>query len=145
MLELTGRSLNSLTRHWGRVMHICVHKVTIIGLDNGLSPVRCQAIIWTNAGILLIRTLGTNFSEILIETHTFLFKKTHLKMSSGKWRPFCLGLYVLIGSVICLSHFRSQASYCSIVWHFLVPISIRIKRNNVKESAINSFNDYEYL
>ena len=39
---------------------------TIIGSDNGLSPGRHQAIIWTNDGILLIGTLGTNFSEILI-------------------------------------------------------------------------------
>ena len=81
--------------HWGRVTHICVSKLTIIGLDNGLSPGRRQAIIWTNVGILLIRPLGTNFSEILIEIHTFSFKKIHLKMSSGKWRPSCLGLNVL--------------------------------------------------
>ena len=78
--------------HWGRVMHICVNKLTIIGSDNGLSPGRRQAIIWTNAGILLIGPLGTNFSEILIEMYTFSFKKMHLKMSSGKWRPCCLGL-----------------------------------------------------
>ena len=39
--------------HWGRVIHICVSKLTIIGSDNGLSPGRRQAIIWTNAGILL--------------------------------------------------------------------------------------------
>ena len=38
----------------------------IIGSDNGLSPVRCQAVIWTNAGILLIGPLETNFSAILI-------------------------------------------------------------------------------
>ena len=40
--------------HWGRVTHICVDKLTIIGSDNGLSPGRRQAIIWTSAGILLI-------------------------------------------------------------------------------------------
>ena len=33
--------------------HICVHKLSIIGSDNGLSPARRPAIIWTNAGILL--------------------------------------------------------------------------------------------
>ena len=81
--------------HWGRVTHICVGKLTIIGSDNGLSPGQRQAIIWTDAGILLIGPLGTNFSEILIEILTFSFKKMHLKMSSGKWRPFCLGLNVL--------------------------------------------------
>ena len=63
--------------------------------DNGLLPGRCQAIIWTSVGILLIGPLGTNFSEMLIEIPTFSFKKIHLKMLSGKWRPFCLGLNVL--------------------------------------------------
>ena len=74
---------------------MCVGKLTNIGSDNGLSPGRRQAIIWTNAGILLIGPLGTNFSEILIKVFTFSFKKMHVKMSSGKWRPFCLGLNVL--------------------------------------------------
>ena len=81
------RCVNQLT-HWGRVTHIRVGKVLIIGSDNGLAPGRRQAIILTNAGILLIWPLGTNFSEILIEINTFSFKKMHLKMSSGKWRPF---------------------------------------------------------
>ena len=85
--------------HWGRVTHICVSKLTIIGSDNDLSPGRRQAIIWTNAGILLIGTLGTNFSEILSEIHTFSFKEMHFKTSSAKWRPFCLGLNVLINAI----------------------------------------------
>ena len=67
----------------------------IIGSDNGLSPVRRQAITWTNAGLLLIGPLGTNFSEVLIGIQTFSFKKMHLKTSSVKWRQFCLGLNVL--------------------------------------------------
>ena len=87
-------SLATLT-HWGQVMHICVGNLTIIGSDNGLSPCRRQAITWTNVGILLIGPLGTNLSEMLIKIHTFSFKKIHLKTSSGKWRPFCLGLNVL--------------------------------------------------
>ena len=81
--------------HWDRVTHICVSKLTIIGSDNGLSPGQRQAIIWTNAGILLIRPLGTNFNEMLIEILTFSFMKMRLKVSSAKWRPFCLGLNVL--------------------------------------------------
>ena len=81
--------------HWGRVTHICVSKLTIIGSDNGLSPDRRQAIIWTNAGLLSIGPLGTNFSEILIEILKFSFKKMHLKVSSAKRQPFCPGLNVL--------------------------------------------------
>ena len=61
--------------HWGRVMHICIGKLTITCSDNGLLPSRHQDTIWTNYGILLIRTLGTNFCEILIEIHTFSFSK----------------------------------------------------------------------
>ena len=81
--------------HWSWVMHICISMITIIGSDNGLSlGQRQQAIIWTNAGILLIGPLGTNFGEILIEIHSFSFNKMH-KMSTGKWRTFCLGLSVL--------------------------------------------------
>ena len=49
---------------------------------------RRQAIIWTNAGMLLIGTLGTNFSEFFNEIYVFLFKKMHLKMLSAKWPPF---------------------------------------------------------
>ena len=74
--------------------HIYIVKLTSIGSDNGLSPGRRQAIIWTNAGILLIGPLGANFSEILIGIQTFSFKKMQLKMSSAKWRLVCLGLNV---------------------------------------------------
>ena len=45
--------------HWGR------GKVTIIYSNYGLSSVRRQAIIWTNAGILLFWRFITNFNEII--------------------------------------------------------------------------------
>ena len=64
--------------------HICVNNLTIIDWDNGLSPSRRQAIIWTNGGILLMRNLGTDFSEILTEIYTFSFKKIPLEVSSEK-------------------------------------------------------------
>ena len=81
--------------HWGRVTHICVSDLITIGSDNGLSPGRRQAIIRPNVGILLIRPLGTNYCDILIEIIIFSFKKMRLKVSSAKRRPFCLGLNVL--------------------------------------------------
>ena len=96
--------------HWGRVMHRCVGNLTIVASDNDLTTGRCPAIISTNAGILMIRSLGTNFSEILMEIHTFPFNKTHLKISSAKWWPCCLGLNVLMhGGLNCmkwLHHWR---------------------------------------
>ena len=99
--------------HWGRVTHICVSKLTIIGSINGLSPGRRQAIIWTNAGILLIWTLGTHFSEILSKIHIFSFKKIHFKMSSGKRRPFCLGLNELNKQSNCHTRDVSLLPQCS--------------------------------
>ena len=105
------RSL-SLT-HWGWVKHICVCNLTIIGSYNGLSPGRCQAIICTNAGILWNGPLGTNFSEILIKIHIFSLKEIHLKMSWGKWRPFCLGAsYCSMSKGLGLS----KAMQCSFPW-----------------------------
>ena len=95
-LCLFGRSMmDQHLTHWGQVTHICISRLTTIGSDNGLSPDRRQAIIWTNAGILLVGPLGINFSENFIKNHTFSFTKMHLKMSSRKWPPFCLGLNVL--------------------------------------------------
>ena len=108
LLKLLSHLMGNELTHWGRVTHICVSKLTIIGSDNGLSPGRRQAIIWINAGILLIGPLGTNFSEIYIAIQTFSFKKMHLRMSSAKWHPFCPGLNVLMqkrcanSSVNCL-------------------------------------------
>ena len=82
-----------LVNYLGRVTHICVSKLTIIGSDNGLPPDRRQAIIWTNVGLLLIGPWGTNFSEIFIEILTFSFKKMRLKMSSAN------GVYVVSASM----------------------------------------------
>ena len=79
---------------WGQVKHLCISKLTIIGSDNGLSPSQRQANIWTNAGISLIWTLGSNFSEILTKIRTYSFKKMHLKMSSVEWQQICCGLIV---------------------------------------------------
>ena len=99
--------------HWGRVTHICVGKSTIIASDNGLSPGRRQAIIWTNAGI--IEPLGTNFSEILIGIQIFSFKKMRLKMSSAKWCPFCLGFNVLKQFSILRANIW-KLNPCSVLW-----------------------------
>ena len=74
---------------------IYIGKLSIITSDNGSAPGQRQAIICTNAGILLIGLLGTNLSEILIKIYTFSCKEKHLKLSSGKWLPFCLGFNML--------------------------------------------------
>ena len=87
--------------------HICDGKLTNNGSDNGLSPGRRQAIIWTkagiiwtNAGILLIGPLGTNFSEIgikniLIEENPFenvVCKKAAI-LSRPQWVKYQTGTW----------------------------------------------------
>ena len=56
---------------------------------------RLGAIIWPHAGILSIGNWEANFSEISSEIHPFSFREKHSKMSSPKWRPFCLAPNVL--------------------------------------------------
>ena len=78
--------------HWGRVTHICVSNLTIIGSDNGLSPGRRQAIIWPNAGILLIVTWGTNLQWNFNRNINIYIQEKAFKTSSAKWRLFSIGL-----------------------------------------------------
>ena len=121
-------SLNGQVRltYWGRVMHICINKLTIFGSDNGLLPERHQAIIWTNAGILLIGPLGTNFNEMLIQIYVFSFKKMHLK-SARNCRSFHLSLNVLNGFVQLVTVFTpGRHSLSLILSFFYTPVCLSI-------------------
>ena len=74
--------LASIISHWCCI-YASVNRV-IICSGNGLMPLRCLHITWTNAALLSIGLLGTNFSEIWIRILSSSFKKMHLKMSSAK-------------------------------------------------------------
>ena len=135
-----------LLTHWGRVTHICVGKLSIIGSHNALSPGRRPSIIWTNAGILLIGPLGTNFSENWIGIEKFSIKEMHLKMSA-KWRLFGLGLNELIGPlgtnvseiiiVIYIFSFRNMHFNMSFVklWAFWFGLNVLIGQAQVNVEA----------
>ena len=117
---LSHNPISSLT-HWGQEMHICVSNLTIIGSDNGLLPGQRQAIIWTNAGLLSVGSVGTNFSEILIEIYIFSFKKMHVNISSTKWLPFCLSL-----SAENTAWMSNHISHKSMVCEYIsMPLSLR--------------------
>ena len=113
------------------MIYICINELIIIASDHGLSPGTRPAIIWTNFRILLSWPLGTNLSEILIAIYTFSFKKIHMKMLSGKWRPSCLSLNMLNDVVLpvavwdhdfCSRHLRSSdTSFCKQKVFFLAP------------------------
>ena len=80
IIRLVQCQRNKSLTHWGRVTHICFSKLTtIIVSDNGLSPGRRQAIIWTNAGILLIGPIGTNFNEITTKNSYIFIQENPIK------------------------------------------------------------------
>ena len=115
--------------------HICVGKLIIIGSDNGLSPDRRQAIVWTNARLLSIGSVRTYFNENLIKIQQFSFKKMHVKLSSAKWRPSCLGLNVLNGKDLrrkCLRIYYISG----ITWHSLRPLDVCIYIYWIKPSFV---------
>ena len=76
--------------------HLCVNKLGPNLLVNDRSRNRCQAIIWSNPIIVLIGSLGTNFSETWTETHRFSFTEINLKVSSARYRPSCVRFNVVI-------------------------------------------------
>ena len=109
--------------HWSRVTHIYVSKLTIIGSDNGLSPDWCQAIIWTNAGLLIIGALGTNFSGIFIEIIKFSFKKMHLKVSSAKRRHFALASIQWNFTAFIMSKYKDKTM---VIYTFIMVLLMQV-------------------
>ena len=75
--------------------------MTIIVSENGLSPGRRQAIIWNNAGILLIGPLGTNFTGILYRNSCIFiqekaFENVVWKMAVILSRPQCVKCHIAL-------------------------------------------------
>ena len=78
--------------------HICVSNLTITGSDNGLSPGRRQAIILTNAGIMLIWTLLRNKFLWNINRNSYIFiQENAFENVVCEMASICLGLSVLNG------------------------------------------------
>ena len=134
-----------------------------IGSDNGLSPGRRQAITCTNADLLSVGPVGTNFSEIWIEIYSFWFKKCIWKCCLKKWRPFRISFNVLMyyDAVVCFiyrpilecrhvsclfntlrprQHFRHFADdvFKSISLNENIFISIKISLTFVPKGSINN-------
>ena len=98
--------------------HICVSKLTIFGSDNGLSPGRHQAIIWTNDWIMIIVSLETNFSEINLYQNFYISFQEYA-LENGVWklgailsRPQCvLKVAIYIGkNIITLTQHGFRAT-----------------------------------
>ena len=136
MIEFWREYQYSLT-HWGRVTHICVSNLTVIGSENGLSPDRRQAIIWTNAVILIIGRLGTNFYEILSEIHTFSFIwKCRLKMALVLSRSQCVNSICRM-TMACVNGKKWTSTWWS---DFYKAIFVRSKIFNISRTKSQNLN-----
>ena len=91
-LPLTWHCFHGLT-HWGQLMHICISKLDIIGSDNGLFPIQCQAIIWSNIVFVLIGPLNQwNNEDIFIKENAL--EKVIYKMAAIWSQPQCVNSWV---------------------------------------------------
>ena len=104
LLSLALKDVNSLS------------KLTIIGSDNGLSPGRHQAIIWPNAGILLICPLGKKLqwnlnknSYIFIQENAF--ENAVWKMAAIFSQPQCYNFcaWAIESSLFSTTHQSHQS------------------------------------
>ena len=92
--------------HWGRMTHICVSELTIIGPDNGLSPGRRQAIIWTNAGIYII--IMKNFPHLLWNRRAWcFFRDTYLTIE--------------VQGIRCTNHLHDSCPFTDVNPHLNAP------------------------
>ena len=109
--------------------HICVSKLAIISSDNGLSPGRRHYLNqWWN----IVNSKLRNKLQWNLKRNSYIFiKKMHLKMSSGKSLPFCLGLNVLThwGRVthICVGTPTKTPSHYLNQWWNIVNLNLRNK------------------
>ena len=104
--------INVLLTQWGRVTHVCVSKLTIIGSDNDLSPERHQAIIWISAGILLIEQTSvesqsefyyfhyTKCIENVVCGHFVIMLTWEHRKSQRTWYIWCLMTHFNIPSTV---------------------------------------------
>ena len=115
---LQRKAHNHLLPHltpWGRVTHICVGKLTIIGSDNGLSPGWRLAIICTKycniVNLTLRNKLQWNFNRnwnIFIQEN--VFENIVCEMASIMCRPQCVNI---------LTPSLQESDLPKVVWHLL--------------------------
>ena len=110
-----GSLLLALT-HWGRMTHICVSKLTIIGSDIGLSPGRHQAIIWTNAGIFFQHWTPRNKFQWHFNRNPYLFIQENSfesvvwKMAAMLYRPQCVNTIASQWDILEVAELLSESS-----------------------------------
>ena len=98
----------------------CVSSKANIGSDSGLSPVRPQAVIWSNAAMLLNGQLGTNASEIWLHS---------LGPSDAiwRWRSWSTLVQVMAYCLTAPRHYLNQSwlVISKVLWYSSEDVIIR--------------------
>ena len=103
--------------HWGWVMHICISKLTILDLDNGLSPGRCQASHYLNQGWNIVNWILRNKPQWNLNRNSYIsiqenvFENIVWKVAAILWHQY-VNMNLRVVSYITTSYF--------VVW--LVPV-----------------------
>ena len=101
-----------------------------------MSPGRRQAMIWTNAGILLTGPLGTNFNEILIEIYKFSFTK--ILFQNVVWK-----IVTLLSRPQCMRyHLENHTGFPLYWWMFIESVSTLGCKQNHWYNAMKRLNQY---
>ena len=80
----------------GRVTHMYVGNLTIIGSDNGLSPGRRQAIIWINAGILLF--------DPYEKVHWNVYQNSYIFIQENACENIVCEMVVILSPPLCIKY-----------------------------------------
>ena len=121
------------------VPHRCISELDSICSGNGLLPIQCQVITWTNVDFLSVGPLGINLSEIQSKIQDFSFMKMHLKMLSAKWRTFCPGEDELILQVLVLNIYKTLNLIITVSADGLAPNGARTSADTVLATKLSMF------
>ena len=136
--------------HWGRVTHMCVSRLTTIGSYNGLSPDRRQAIIWNNAGILLVGPLGTKlqwklykksyiciqenaFGNLVREMAAILSRLQYVKrIESSELPPYIMFINIFLNSNVSVFMEKLEMAHALLYVQILCAVSKVVRKDSWK-------------
>ena len=108
--------------------HICVSDLNIIGSDNGLSPGRRQAIIWTNAGILKTWILGKDNNAWCLLIYTLSIPWWSCSVSLSSLEP-----------CTCVSHQYVAWCMACCMYNYIFVLSLHLWGPNMTQLYIFNF------
>ena len=128
--------------HWGRLTHLCVSELTIIGSDNGLSPSHYLKQCWIIVNWTLRNKLHWNFkwnSNIFIQENSL--EHVVCEIASILSRPQCVNYGVSIVSTFekVMTNYQCKLQWliCLYVWNMQV-VKCWFKKKKTNQSHVEA-------